>query len=235
MADRPRRFYDSASAGPADGGFAVLLDGKPVRTPAGAPLILPDELLAEALAGEWNAQGDQVDPASMPLTQLASTAIDRVLPDPGPVARELARYAETDMLCYRADEPPELAAAQQTRWQPLLDWALDAHGIGLAVTTGVMPVVQPEEALSRAGTVLAACGGWRLAGLGLAIPALGSLVLGLALAEGRLEAEDAYDLSLLDENHQAEAWGEDPDAVRRRNALRRDIIAAGLFLRSVGP
>ena len=236
MAERPRRFYKVASAALADGGgFAVLLDGRPVRTPANAPLVLPNAALANALAGEWAAQGAQIDPSSMPLTQLASTAIDRVLPDPSPVVLELARYVQTDMLCYRTDDSPALAATQRARWQPLLDWASDVHGISLVVTPGIMPVAQTAEAFSRAGAALAACGSWRLAGLSLAVPALGSLVLGLALADGRIDADTAYDLSLLEETHQAEAWGEDPSAAQRRDGLRRDITTASTFLASAGP
>jgi chaperone required for assembly of F1-ATPase len=201
-----------------------------VRTPAGGGRAVPNKSLARAIAGEWQAQREEIDPQTMPLTQLASTAIDRVVPDPLPVARELACFVETDLLCYRAESPRALAEEQDARWQPLLDWFSDTYGVGLSVTLGVMPVAQSEAARNRTRVILESCDPWRLTGIGLAVPALGSVVTGLALADGQIDAEEALSVSLLDEAFQADRWGEDTDARRRRDALRRDIQAAAEFL-----
>ena len=230
MASGRRRVYKQASVAEDGPRNAVLLDGRPVRTPGGGALALPTPGLAAAIAEEWQAQGEQLDPRSMPLTQLASTALDRILPDPRPVALELSRFAETDLLCYRAELPVELATRQAEGWQPLLEWFETRYDARFVVTRGVMPVVQPRESVERVAAALHAFDGWCLAALGIAIPAAGSAVIGLAMAESRIDAAYAFDLSQIDESFQIKLWGEDPDAARRRAALRRDLDAAGRFL-----
>jgi chaperone required for assembly of F1-ATPase len=225
-----RRFYKSVStAAAAEGGFSVMLDGKPVRTPAKAPLAVPTPALAQALQTEWEAQGEQLEPTSMPLTQLASTAIDRVAPLREGVVEELLNYASTDLLCYRADDPEELIARQNAVWQPLVDWALTRFDARLAVARGVMPVEQPPEALTALRRAVEAYDQWRLTALQMATAATGSLVLALALMEGRLDASGAFAASQLDELFQAELWGEDWEAVERRDRLLADVTAAARF------
>lgn len=221
-----RRIYREARAVPAEGGYRIELDGRPVRTPAGAPLTLPNAALAEAVAGEWNAQGERVAPLTMPLTRFASTVIDRVRPQRAAVLEEVARYAETDLVCYRAEAPAELVGRQQALWQPLVDWAVLRFDAPLLVASGVLPRRQPASALAALRAAVEALDDMRLMALHTATTAAGSLVIGLALLEGRLSPEDAWSLSQLDESFQIERWGEDAEAARRRQALRQEIADA---------
>jgi chaperone required for assembly of F1-ATPase len=229
-----KRFWDHAAIAPASAGFAVLLDGRPVRLPGGAPLQLPTLALAEAIAAEWQtaggAKGGEMGWGEVPLTRLAGTAQERIAPDPEPVVLEIARYAETDLLCYRAEAPEALVQRQGAQWQPWLDWAAQEHGARLRVTAGVMPVAQDTAALAALAQAVAALPVPALAALGLAVPALGSLVLGLAMAAFRLDAEAAFALASLDEAFQAEQWGRDEAAEQRRRCIREDIAVAGRFL-----
>ncbi len=229
-----KRFWDQAAIAPAADGFGVLLDGRPVRLPGGAPLHLSHRALAEAIAAEWQAaggaKGGTMDWGDVPLTRLAGTAQDRIAPDPEPVVLEIARYGETDLLCYRAEAPGALVQRQQAAWQPWLDWAARDYGARLRVTPGVMPVAQDTAALAALAQVVAAQAPLTLAALGLAVPALGSLVLGLAMAAFRLDAEAAFGLAALDETFQAERWGRDDAAEDRRQRMREDVAVAGRFL-----
>lgn len=229
-----KRFWDHAAIAPASGGFGVLLDGRPVRLPGGAPLQVPQRALAEAIAAEWQAaggaRGGAMDWADVPLTRLAGTAQERIAPDPEPVVLEIARYGETDLLCYRAGEPEALVQRQQAHWQPWLDWTAREYGARLRVTTGVMPVVQDTPALAALAQAVAVRTPLTLAALGLAVPALGSLVLGLAMTAGRLDAEAAFALATLDETFQAGRWGRDDAAEQRRRRMREDIAVAGRLL-----
>ncbi len=234
MTSKIRRFYEAAGVAAAVDGFAVVLDDKPVRTPAGRDFAVPVEALAAAVAEEWQAQGATVEPASMPLTQLASTAIDRVGPNRAAILDELLRYAATDLLCYRAEQPRELVERQNRVWQPLLEWATAQFDAPLAVTAGVIPVSQPEAALAALRHSLEALDDWRLTALQSATAATGSLVLALAMAHRRLTAAEAFAASHLDELYQAELWGDDAEAERRRERLRGDVDAAGEFLRHLG-
>lgn len=229
-----KRFWDHAVAvARPEGGHAVLLDGRPLRLPGGAPLATPSAALAEAIAAEWQAAGGAKGAAmsmeEVPLTRLLGTAQDRVAPDPAAMAEGLARYAETDLLCYRAEDPV-LAVMQAREWQALLDWAAEAHGARLVVTEGLMPVSQPPESLARLRGALGAFGVEELAALGLAVPALGSLVLGLALSAGRVAAAEAHRLATLDETFQETRWGEDPEALARRARALADVALAERFL-----
>ncbi|MCQ4158495.1 chaperone, ATP12 [Roseomonas sp. GC11] len=230
-----KRFWDHATAAPAgDGLFAVLLDGRPLRLPGSGPLHLPRLSLAEAVAAEWQAAGGQKGGAmsmeQVPLTRVVATALERIAPDPQASVEALLKYGETDMLCYRSADEPRLAGRQAQGWQPLLDWAALELDAPLRCTTGIMPVAQPTDSLAALRRALSALGPLELAAMGVAIPALGSLVLGLALARGRLDAATACHLAFLDEAFQQEFWGEDPEALARRDGVVKDIALAARLL-----
>ncbi|MBN8889885.1 MAG: chaperone, ATP12 [Rhodospirillales bacterium 70-18] len=234
-----KRFWDTAAVRPDGDAWQVLLDGRPVRLPGGPPLLLPTSALAEAVAAEWQAaggaKGGEMSYADVPLTRLAGTAQERIAPDPGTVALELARYAETDLLCYRAELPPTLAARQAESWQPWLDWAAQRHGARLRVTSGVMHIAQDPAALAALAGAVATHTPHALAALGVAVPALGSLVLGLALAEGELDAAAAHSLAHLDEIVQAQLWGHDEEAASRLAQVAEDIAVAARLLALARP
>ena len=229
-----KRFWDRAEAATDGQGFAILLDGRPMRIPGGQALRLQQAALAQAIAAEWQGAGDakggEMTMDDVPLTRLAGTAQERIAPDPAPVAIALARYAETDLLCYRAEHPAALVMRQAKAWQPWLDWLAETHGARLRATTGVGNVRQDPQALDAVHHAIAAQPAPVLAGLGLAIPALGSAVLGLALAEGELDPQRAHEVASLDELFQAEAWGEDAEAVRRRAHVLTEVSLAARFM-----
>jgi chaperone required for assembly of F1-ATPase len=224
-----KRFYAHASVSGAEGGHQVLLDDRPLRTPARQLLLLPSAGLAEAIAAEWQAQ-EEVRPSHMPLTRMAATVVDRMPEQRTAAIEEAADYAGTDLLCYRAAEPLELVRRQQHIWQPLLDWAARTHGARLTVTTGLLPVAQPSPTTARLRAVLEGLDDWQLIGVHAVTTALGSLVLGLALDAGRIGADAAIEASLLDELFEIERWGIDAVTERRHGALRRDVHAAAVFL-----
>jgi chaperone required for assembly of F1-ATPase len=225
-----KRFYKEATVSPEGGGVAVLLDGRPVRTPARALLRVPTEELADAIAAEWNAQGEKVEPHLMPLTGLANAAIDRVAPDPAAFAATLAGYGESDLLCYRAEGPQSLVERQERIWDPLLGWARTRFGIEIATTAGVMHRRQPPDTVEKLGRAVAARSAFQLAGLAPLITIAGSLILALALAEGAIGLEAAWDAAMLDEAWQAEQWGADPLAEASLESRRREFEGAYLFL-----
>ncbi len=225
-----KRFYKHATTEARDSGFAILLDGKAIKTPGVRPLAVPSAQMAEAIAGEWNTQGEQVLPSTMPMTQLASTALDRVGPERAHITQQLMNYAGTDLLCYRAETPGDLVARQTRTWQPLLDWAAQTLDAPLLTTTSLTALSQPEDSLTALNRCLDAYDDWRLTALQSATAAMGSLILGLALAEGFLDADAAFQASQLDETYQIELWGEDWEAADRRAALKADIEAASAFL-----
>ena len=229
-----QRFWDNAEIEPVVAGFRIALDGRPVHIPGGSELQLPTRALAEAVAAEWQAaggrKGGRTSYADLPLTRIAGTGQVRIAPDPEPVVLELARYAESDLLCYRAADPPALVARQAERWQPWLDWAAARHGARLIVTTGIVHVPQPAESLAALAAALAALGPYALAALGVAVPAMGSLVLGLALADGALAGAEAHALATLDETFQEEFWGTDAEALARRRRIGDDVLVAARFL-----
>ncbi|TCZ65392.1 ATP12 family chaperone protein [Roseicella aquatilis] len=229
-----KRFWDTAAAAPEAGGFRVLLDGKPVRLPGGDPLLVQAAPLAEAIAAEWAAaggeKGGEMTAEDIPLTRLAGTAQERIAPDPGPTVEGLAKYAESDLLCYRAGNR-QLAALQAAEWQPLLDWATLAHDAPLRVTTGLMPVPQPADSVAALRRAVAALRPIELTALGVLVPGFGSLVLGLAVVQGRLEAAEAHRLSILDETFQEEFWGLDEEAAARRKRISADVAQAARLLR----
>ncbi len=212
-------------------GFGVALDGRALSTPLQRPIAVPSLALAEAMAAEWQAQGEEVRPHSMPLTQLAATALDRVADRREEVIDELAAYGSSELLCYRADQSAELARRQAESWQPLLDWFALRFDAPLAVTCGVTPKAQSPAALASLRAAIAERSCWDLSALALATHAAGSIVLALALAEGQTDAAAVWSLSLMDELFQAEQWGDDPQAQARRQSIRQDIFSAERFLR----
>ncbi|HEY0111964.1 MAG TPA: ATP12 family protein [Allosphingosinicella sp.] len=225
-----KRFYKLAAASPEEGAVAVLLDSRLIRTPARNPLRVPTEELAEAIAEEWNAQGEEVDPRSMPLTGLANAAIDRVAPDPAAFAASLALYGESDLLCYRSEAPQALVERQSAEWDPLLEWARQRFDVEFEVTAGVMHRPQPPATVEQLARAVAARGTFQLAGLSPLITISGSLIIALALAEGVAGLDLAWDAATLDERWQAEQWGEDALAAQALRNRRREFEAAYRFL-----
>ena len=223
-----KRFYREARA--AAGG-AVELDGRPVRTPARRPLAVPSLPLAEAIAAEWNAQEETIDPRAMPLTGLANAALDRVAPDPETFARGLAAYGESDLLCYRAEGAPRLVQRQSERWDPLLAWARRRYDVDFEVTQGIVHRPQPKATVDRLAHAVHARSAFELAALSPLVTISGSLVVALALAEQAIDLETAWSAAALDEQWQAEQWGEDEEAALALAARRREFEAAESFLR----
>ncbi|MDO5370031.1 ATP12 family chaperone protein [Paracoccus sp. (in: a-proteobacteria)] len=207
-----RRFWTESAVEPVPGGYEVRLDGRPLRTPGKLPLVLPTRALALAVAAEWDAQVDVIDPGAMPLTRAANSAIERVAPQFDAVADMLAEYGGTDLLCYRAEHPVELVVQQAEGWNPLLDWARSDLQASLQVTQGVIPVAQDPACLSRLRDRLDALSHWELTALHDLVTLSGSLVLGLAVLGRRLQADEAHRLSRIDEEHQAAIWGRDEEA-----------------------
>jgi chaperone required for assembly of F1-ATPase len=229
-----KRFWDAASVHTTEAGYEILLDGKPMRLPGGAKLVVSAPRLATAIAAEWQAaggaRGGEMSFADTPLTRLAGTAIERIAPDPAPVIDAIARYGETDLLCYRAETPDTLVRRQHLLWAPWLDWAAVTLDAPLRVTTGIAYVKQHHDSIAALRRAVAAQTPDALAALGIAVPALGSLVLGLALAAGEMDGETAYTLGALDELFQAGQWGEDDEAVHRRAGIRSDILLAERYI-----
>ena len=225
-----KRLYKQAELVPREGTYGIALDGRPAKTPGKRDLTVPTGALAAAIAEEWNAQEGEVRPTTMPLTRLATTTLDRVATQRGAVVQQTANYAGTDLLCYRAGHPPALAARQQSMWQPLIDWAVLRYDAPLSVTNGVIPKSQATTSLRAFAAAVTELDDFALTALHLATTACGSLVLGLALIEGRIDAAEAFAASQLDESFQIEAWGEDPEQLERRRALAADIEAAACFI-----
>lgn len=230
-----KRFWTTATTERLRDGYQVLLDGRPVRLPGGAPLRIPTASLAAAVADEWQLAGGQPGGEmgwdTVPLTRLVGTAQERIAPDLAAVADALASYGESDLLCYRAERPEELARRQERAWQPWLDWAADRYGARLVPTVGIVHRLQDPAALAALRRALDELDALALAALGVAVPALGSLILGLALADSALDAGMAHALATLDEAFQAEQWGEDAEAVRRREQIGEDVAVCGRLLR----
>lgn len=225
-----KRFYKAATVGGGGEGHAVLLDGRPVKTPGRATLMVPSEPLAQAIAREWQVQGEEVDPAGMPLNSLACTAIDIVASERERIIGDLTDYGGHDLICYWTDEAGVLLDLQQRHWQPLLDWAAESLSAPLVKTAGIVSQSQPEASLKALRRAIAAHDGMALTGLAAAVQAAGSLVTGLALSHGRLTADEAHAVAQLDDTYQADRWGEDAEASARREALRRELQSAERFL-----
>lgn len=225
-----KRFWDDAVAAREKDGWTVQLDGRPLRTPARAALLVPNQALAEAIGAEWNGVADEVDPRSMPLTGLANAAIDRVTPDPAAFAQGLAAYGESDLACYRAEAPRELAERQAERWDALLGWARRRYDVDFAVTAGIMHVAQPAATVQRLAHAVGALNAFRLAGLSPLVTIGGSLTAALAVLEGAVEPEQAWRAVTVDDEWQLERWGSDSEAEAALANRQRDFLAAARFL-----
>jgi chaperone required for assembly of F1-ATPase len=228
-----KRFWKAAEIAEATDGYGVALDGRPVRTPARAELVVPSKVLAEAVATEWNESVEEIDPRCMPLTGLANAAIDRVAPDKENYAAGIASYGETDLVCYRAEGPEALVRRQAESWDALIDWARRRYDVDFVCQTGIMHVCQPEDTVRKLAHAVAALDSFQLAGLSPLVTIGGSLVAALAVLEGMLPAEAAWEAVSLDDRWQLEQWGDDPEARAALDARRRDFLAAARFLELV--
>jgi chaperone required for assembly of F1-ATPase len=226
-----KRFYKSAAVIGEAAPFGVALDGRPLRTPAREALSVPTLPLAEAIAAEWNGQGEEILPRSMPLTGLANAAIDRVAPDTPAFADTLSRFAENELLAYRAEGPAPLVVRQRAEWDPLLAWARARYDVDFRLVEGIIHQPQPAATLARIKAAYGAFDAFRLAALNPVVTISGSAVIGLAVAEAKLDAEAAWDAGHLDELWQAEQWGKDPLAEAGHKERQGDLAAAVRFLR----
>lgn len=227
---KARRFWTSTAVEPVDGGWQITLDGRSIRTPGKLPLVVPSRALAQAIAAEWDAQTDVIDPATMPLTRAANSAVEKVTPQFAAVAALLAEYGGTDLLSYRAEAPETLVRRQAAGWDPLIDWAATALGAPLRITHGVIPVAQDPAALARLRARLDAMSPWELTALHDLVTLPGSLVLGLAVFDGRIDADAAHALARIDEDHQAEQWGRDDEAEQAAAARHQAMRSAAQLL-----
>lgn len=225
-----KRFYKAVEVAAENGRHAIRLDGRGIKTPARAPLAVPSQPLAEAIAAEWDAQGDEIDPRSMPFTGLANAAIDRVGPERAAFIRDLGGYGETDLLCYRADGPGSLVTSQIEAWDPLLDWARQRYDIAFHLVTGIMHRPQPPATVARLAEAVAARDAFALAGLSPLVTIGGSLVAALAVIEGAIDPAAAFAVTHLDELWQVAQWGEDRLATQARTAREADFMAASGFV-----
>ncbi len=225
-----KRFYKSASVAERDGGgFGVLLDGRAVRTPAGGPLAVPGRALADAIAAEWNAQGETIAPAGLALTKLANTAIDGVTEREGEVADDILKYAATDLVCYRAEHPAALVAAQAAAWDPILNWVTARYGAAFLTSAGIAHVAQPEASLSALRAAVAVLNAFQLTALHVMTSLTGSALIALAHTAGELDTAAAWAVAHTDENWQAARWGEDFEAARRMKARLAEFESASRF------
>jgi chaperone required for assembly of F1-ATPase len=228
-----KRFYKAVTVAAGEDGHGIHLDGRPLRTPARAALLLPHAALAEALAEEWAAQGEAIDPRAMPMTGLANAAIDQVAPAAAAFASGIAAYGESDLLCYRAAAPETLVARQAAAWDPLLGWARRRYDVAFRVTSGIIHVAQPEETVARLAAAVAALDPFMLAGLSTLVTLSGSLVCGLAVAEGAQLSDAVWEAAEIDEAWQAGQWGDDAEALARRARRAAEFAAAARFCRLV--
>lgn len=226
---KPKRFWKEAKVAEVEGGFRVELDGRAVKTPAKTEVILPTKALGEAIAAEWDAQIEEVDPTKMPFTRMANSALDKVATQHDEVAEMLAEYGGTDLLCYRATSPAELIDRQAAAWDPLLDWAFDEMGTRLVTGAGVMHVAQDQAALAVFSDRVKAMDNFRLAAFHDLVGISGSLVLAFAAALNRQEIEAVWDLSRIDETWQEEQWGVDDEATEQAAIKKTEFLHAKKF------
>jgi chaperone required for assembly of F1-ATPase len=225
-----KRFWKQADAVERDGGWGVELDGKPLRTPARDLLTVPTKALAEAIASEWNEVGDKIDPGTLPLTGLANAAVDRVAPDKEAFAKGIARYAEADLACYRAEGPSALVDRQTESWDALIGWGRRRFDVDFRTTRGIVHVDQPAATVDRLSHAVAALDPFRLAGLSPLVTISGSLLAALGVLEGTLMPDQAWDAVTVDDRWQLEQWGSDAEAEAAIDNRRRDFMAAARFL-----
>ena len=222
--ERIKRFWKEAGVAQTEEGWAVLLDGRTPKTPAHRKLVLPTEAAAQLVASEWEAQGEFLDPGTMPATRLASTAIDRVVEVMEAVADEITAYAGNDLTCYLAEAPQSLVERQEKEWGAWRQWAADTHGIKLVPVNGIIHVTQDQASLDKVKALALSLDNFHLSGLAMAVPLLGSAILGLALQQGAIDGASAYDLSRLDEAFTEERWGVDEEASLRAAAQREETV-----------
>lgn len=228
----PKVFWSEVGLTKTEDGFSVVLDERPVKTPAKQLLVMPTQAIADMVADEWRAQSETVDPETMPTTRLANSALDRVTPQFADIADMLGEYGATDLLCFRSDIA-ELSARQTTAWDPVLDWAADRLNVRLVITEGIMPVDQPKDSLRALRGRLDMFNPFELAALHDLITISGSLVLALALAENHVDVNVAWNSAHLDEAYQAEQWGHDAEAVKRARKRHADFAHAAAILRAL--
>jgi chaperone required for assembly of F1-ATPase len=224
-----KRFYEKAGVTESGGQFEVTLDGKPVRTPARRPLAAPSRDLAQAIADEWQAQQDMIDPGAMPLTRLANSIIDGVADNPGPVRDEIVKYLGSDLLFYRADGPEKLTERQAHAWDPVVEWAAQKLGARFILVEGVVFAAQPEEAVAAAAKAIPT-DNWRLGAVVSVTTITGSALLALALAQGAITLDRAWAAANVDEDWQMEQWGRDSLAMERRAHREAEMAAAAKIL-----
>ena len=218
-----KRFYKTVAVENDGNGFRVTLDGRQLKTPAKRSLLVPTQKLADALAQEWDAQEEVINPETMPMMALVSTAIDRIGQLRNGVIEQIAKYAETDLVCYWADNADELTARQSKTWMPFIEWTKETFGVKLIPQTGIMPVKQPEETFNTFHKVIDEYNDWEIAALSSATHCTGSLIIALALLKEHINVQEAFDASQVDETYQIELWGEDWEAKDRREAIMRDL------------
>ncbi|HWJ39014.1 MAG TPA: ATP12 family protein [Sphingomicrobium sp.] len=225
-----KRFWKDVAVETDGEDWRVKLDGRPLKTPARAPLVVPARALADAIAEEWRSVDEEIDPTRMPLTGLSNAAIDRVSPHREAFAEQLARYAEADLACYRAEAPRSLLARQEEEWDKLLGWARRRYDVDFATTCGLIHIAQPQATIERLTHAVLALDPYRLAGLSPLVTIGGSLVAALGVLEKRLTPEDAWSAVSIDERWQLEQWGADAGAEAALESRRRDFLAAARFL-----
>jgi len=230
-----KRFWTDVSIEREDDGWGIRLDGRPVRTPAHAPLVVPTEALARAISAEWAQCGEDVDPRAMPLTGLSNAAIDRVAPGKNGFVAGIARYAEADLACYRAEGPKALVERQARSWDLLLGWARRRFDVDFATTCDLAHIAQPPATVERLAHTVATLDAFRLAGLSPLVTIGGSLTAALAVLEKAMRADEAWDAVSLDDRWQLENWGSDADAEVALENRRRDFLAAARFLELLEP
>jgi chaperone required for assembly of F1-ATPase len=227
-----KRFYKDAGVGEADGGFTVTLDGKPIKTPSGRTVVLPVRPLAERIAAEWTAQGEVIDPLTMPFTRFANSVVHGVVDHAEAVADDVAKYFASDLLFYRAGHPEGLVAREAQHWDPILFWARDALGAHFMLAEGVMHVRQPDQAIAAARGALPE-DPWRIAAVHVITTVTGSALLALALFHGAIDPDEAWAAAHVDEDWNAEQWGVDEEAATRRAAKLVDFNAAAGVLKAL--
>lgn len=224
-----KRFYKVVTVAETPAGWQVMLDGRGIKTPKRAPLALPSKALAERVAEEWGAQGETIQPHTMPLTKLANTTLDGVIGREEAVRDEVAAYAGSDLLCYRAERPEKLVLRQREVWDPVLAWARQEVGVDLKATCGVMPIAQPQESRDRLRAAIDRLDPFALAACHVMTTLTGSALLALAFISGRLTADEAWAAAHLDEDFQMSNWGEDWEAKQRRDFRHAEMTAAATF------
>jgi chaperone required for assembly of F1-ATPase len=232
-----KRFYKEVQVIEGPEGFGVALDGKVIKTPGRVPITVPFRALADAVAVEWRAQEVEVRPHTMPMMQLAATVIDHFPANRPAIEATILRFAETDTVCYRAEpgQPTELIRLQKALWDPLLDWMADRYGARLRITDGVLPITQPREAIEKLTDLVASMDDWHLGAFQSAAASSGSFVIGLALVEGRIDADGAFAAAELDAGFEIDRWGEDAAAAARRAVVAFDLNAARRFQDLIAP